>query len=77
MILVADETESTLGLPSIYGVDDLPLIIQDKIFEDGRLVYPRHPMFLMHGMRGDMELWEVSGEMMAHPSTSTACTSRS
>jgi FtsP/CotA-like multicopper oxidase with cupredoxin domain len=53
MILVADETERTLGLPSIYGVDDLPLIIQDKIFEDGRLVYPSHPMFLMHGMRGD------------------------
>jgi blue copper oxidase len=53
MILVADEAERALGLPSTYGVDDLPLIMQDKIFEDGRLVYPRHPMFLMHGMRGD------------------------
>ena len=53
MILVADEAERALGLPSAYGVDDIPLIVQDKIFEDGRLVYPRHPMFLMHGMRGD------------------------
>jgi FtsP/CotA-like multicopper oxidase with cupredoxin domain len=53
MILVADEAERALDLPSTYGVDDLPLIVQDKIFEDDRLVYPRHPMFLMHGMRGD------------------------
>jgi FtsP/CotA-like multicopper oxidase with cupredoxin domain len=53
MVLVADEAERALGLPSTYGVDDLPLIVQDKAFEDGHLVYPRHPMFLMHGMRGD------------------------
>jgi len=53
MILVADEAERALGLPSTYGVDDVPLIVQDKIFENGRLVYPQHPMFLMHGMRGD------------------------
>lgn len=53
MILVADEAERALGLPSTYGVDDLPLIVQDKAFEGGRLIYPGHPMFLMHGMRGD------------------------
>jgi FtsP/CotA-like multicopper oxidase with cupredoxin domain len=53
MILVADEAERALGVPSTYGVDDLPLIVQDKIFQDDRLIYPRHPMVLMHGMRGD------------------------
>jgi FtsP/CotA-like multicopper oxidase with cupredoxin domain len=56
MILLADDDERALGLPSNYGVDDIPIIVQDKIFEAGRLIYPRHPMFLMHGMRGDTML---------------------
>ena len=53
MMLVADEAERALGLPSAYGVDDIPLIVQDKIFDGGQLIYPQHPMFVMHGMRGD------------------------
>jgi FtsP/CotA-like multicopper oxidase with cupredoxin domain len=53
IILVTDEAERALGLPSDYGVNDIPLILQDKLFDDGRLVYPRHPMVTMHGMRGD------------------------
>lgn len=56
MILLEDDDERALGLPSNYGIDDIPIIVQDKIFEAGRLVYPRHPMFLMHGMRGDTML---------------------
>lgn len=56
MIIVADETERALGLPSAYGVNDLPLILQDKVFQDGRLVYPDHPMTMMHGLRGQVVL---------------------
>ncbi|PZR83399.1 MAG: copper oxidase [Stutzerimonas stutzeri] len=53
MLLVADEAkERDLGLPSEYGVDDIPLVLQDKVFEDGRLVYPVHPLFMMQGVRG-------------------------
>jgi FtsP/CotA-like multicopper oxidase with cupredoxin domain len=53
MILVSDDAERALGLPSSYGIDDIPLILQDKLFDEGVLVYPRHPMFMMHGLRGD------------------------
>lgn len=56
MIIVTDEAEQKLGLPSEYGVDDVPLILQDKLFDDGRLVYPDHPMTIMHGLRGDTVL---------------------
>jgi FtsP/CotA-like multicopper oxidase with cupredoxin domain len=52
-MLVADEADQALGLPSAYGVDDIPLILQDKLFDGGRLIYPRHPMVIMHGLRGD------------------------
>lgn len=53
VILVADEQERALGLPSAYGVDDFPLVLQDKLFEEGRLVYPNRPMVMMQGLRGD------------------------
>ncbi|HEX2900251.1 MAG TPA: multicopper oxidase domain-containing protein [Bacteroidia bacterium] len=33
MIIVRDSFEATLGLPHTYGVDDFPLIIQDKSFD--------------------------------------------
>ena len=33
MIIVHDSLEATLGLPHRYGVDDFPLIIQDKSFD--------------------------------------------
>jgi blue copper oxidase len=56
VILIADEAERALGLPSDYGVDDIPLLLQDRLFDSGRLVYPTHPMFMMHGVRGDTVL---------------------
>jgi FtsP/CotA-like multicopper oxidase with cupredoxin domain len=34
-------------------VDDLPLLIQDRQFEDGRLVLPGGMMVAMQGRRGD------------------------
>ena len=53
MILIADDAEQALGLPSDYGVNDIPLILQDKLFEHEQLAYPNHPMVAMHGLRGD------------------------
>lgn len=57
MLIVTDAGEQALGLPSRYGVDDLPLILQDKVFDrEGRLVYPRNHMTAMHGVQGNVEL---------------------
>jgi FtsP/CotA-like multicopper oxidase with cupredoxin domain len=53
VLLVTDDDEKALGLPSEYGVDDLPLVLQDRQFEDGRLVLPRGMMSVMMGRRGD------------------------
>lgn len=57
MMIVTDDAEAALGLPSAYGVDDLPLILQDRVFDrDGALVYPLNPMSTMQGVRGDVIL---------------------
>ena len=53
VLLVSDEEEQGLGLPSDYGVDDLPLVIQDRQFRDGRLIVPAGMMLAMQGRRGD------------------------
>jgi FtsP/CotA-like multicopper oxidase with cupredoxin domain len=53
VLIVTDDDEKALGLPSEYGVDDLPLVLQDRQFEDGRLVIPQGMMSLMMGRRGD------------------------
>ena len=38
LILIDDDASDALGLPSDYGVDDIPLIIQDRDFhDDGQL----------------------------------------
>ena len=52
MLIVRDEAEARLGLPSTYGVDDLPLVLQDRHFVGGRLVMPGAMMSMMHGSRG-------------------------
>ncbi len=39
MLIVTDEAEQSLGLPSDYGIDGLPLVLQDRAFtRDGRLI---------------------------------------
>ncbi len=54
MMIVTDGADRDLGLPNTYGVDDLPLVLQDKRFaRDGQLVYAADMMTLMDGMRGD------------------------
>ncbi|MEP6845138.1 MAG: multicopper oxidase domain-containing protein, partial [Panacibacter sp.] len=44
MIIVRDAAESALNLPRIYGVDDIPLILNDKRFEaiSNQLVVSRY-----------------------------------
>ena len=40
MIIIDDEQTASLPLPRQYGIDDLPIIIQDRTFDaQGRLVY--------------------------------------
>jgi len=53
MLLVDDPNAADSGLPHTYGEDDIPLVVQDRIFgNDGSMVYtPRGPS-LMHGYRG-------------------------
>lgn len=53
VLIVTDEEERLLGLPSEYGVDDLPLVLQDREFDGGRLVLPTGMMTMMQGRRGD------------------------
>jgi blue copper oxidase len=54
MVIIEDGTGERLGLPRNYGVDDLPIILQDRRFDrNGALVYAAAGPSLMMGMRGD------------------------
>jgi FtsP/CotA-like multicopper oxidase with cupredoxin domain len=54
MILVEDGSGERMGLPRSYGVDDLPLVLQDRFFDRGGApVYQPGPMDIMAGYRGD------------------------
>lgn len=53
-IYVRDDEEDALDLPSDYGVDDIPLIVQDRVIDgSGRLIYPTGMHAQMMGVRGD------------------------
>ena len=39
MLIVEDENSLSLGLPNEYGVNDIPLIIQDRLFVEGKMTY--------------------------------------
>jgi FtsP/CotA-like multicopper oxidase with cupredoxin domain len=54
MMIVSDGADADRGLPAAYGVDDLPVVLQDKRFgRGGTLVYEPDMMDLMHGFQGD------------------------
>ena len=54
MMIVTDGGDRDRGLPETYGVDDLPIVLQDKRFNrDGHIVYQPDTMDLMHGFQGD------------------------
>ncbi len=53
-IYVRDEEEERLDLPSEYGVDDIPVIVQDRIIDgSGRILYPLNMHTRMMGVQGD------------------------
>jgi FtsP/CotA-like multicopper oxidase with cupredoxin domain len=54
MMIISDGRDGDRGLPATYGVDDLPIMLQDKRFgRGGALVYEPGMMDLMHGFQGD------------------------
>jgi FtsP/CotA-like multicopper oxidase with cupredoxin domain len=54
LMIVSDGGDQDRGLPGAYGVDDLPLVLQDKRFgRDGAPLYAPTMMDLMHGFRGE------------------------
>jgi FtsP/CotA-like multicopper oxidase with cupredoxin domain len=56
LIIVDDGSDAGLGLPRTYGIDDLPIIIQDRSFDtDGSLLYDPDPdpQTIQYGSRGD------------------------
>jgi len=53
-IYVRDDEEDALDLPSDYGVDDIPLVVQDRALDgSGKLIYPLNMHTRMLGMRGE------------------------
>jgi blue copper oxidase len=54
LIMVDDGSDARLGLPHAYGIDDLPIILQDRSFEsDGSLLYDLDPLTIQYGLRGN------------------------
>jgi FtsP/CotA-like multicopper oxidase with cupredoxin domain len=53
MFILDDEHESSLALPRAYGVDDLPLIVQDKNFDSDGQLDSGHSLFSNLGTLGD------------------------
>lgn len=54
LVIIEDGTGERLGLPHMYGVDDLPILIQDRQFDaSGALVYAAFGPSRMMGMRGE------------------------
>lgn len=57
MIIVDDKTSDALPLPDNYGVDDIPLVLQDRRFdEDGSMDYRPTRHDIMDGMKGNIPL---------------------
>ena len=57
MIIVDDGSDNRLNLPRTYGVDDLPIILQDRSFDsDGSIGYDNNDLNALdiaYGARGD------------------------
>lgn len=54
MMIVSDGADGERGIPATYGVDDLPIVLQDKRFAgNGEVVYQPDMMDIMHGFQGD------------------------
>jgi len=71
MLLIDDPDAPASGLPNTYGKDDIPLVVQDRIFNrEGQLHYtPQGPTRMM-GYRGDTIL--VNGAITPRASVPAA-----
>jgi FtsP/CotA-like multicopper oxidase with cupredoxin domain len=64
-IIIEDEETDVLNLPSEYGVDDIPLVLQDRWFtEDAQLSYKLSMHSKMMGMSGNIPL--TNGTVLAY-----------
>ncbi|HEX6238784.1 MAG TPA: multicopper oxidase domain-containing protein [Acidimicrobiales bacterium] len=52
-MFIVDDPAADVALPDTYGVDDIPLIIQDKRFDDDGSLDGDGPMFSSVGLLGD------------------------
>ena len=67
MMIVEDPGAQNPGLPSAWGVDDIPVIIQDRRFgRSGELAYDLDMLTVMHGFQGDTIL--VNGAVQPNAS---------
>jgi len=54
LFIIDDSNSKSLGLPNKYGVDDIPIIIQDKKFySDGQFMYKQGMHDTMMGLTGN------------------------
>ncbi|CAA6803678.1 MAG: Multicopper oxidase [uncultured Sulfurovum sp.] len=54
LIIIEDEESQKLDLPRAYGVDDIPLVLQDKFFDTNGQIYYNPTMHqTMMGYKGD------------------------
>jgi len=62
LFIIEDEVSDSLDIPSEYGINDFPLVLQDRRFyDDGRFAYAQSMMDVMHGVIGNYLL--VNGSM--------------
>lgn len=70
MIIIDDDTSDALSLPSNYGVDDIPLVLQDRRFyQDGSMPYEVSMHDEMAGMTGNVPI--INGTVQPHFEVST------
>ena len=62
LFVIEDEISDNLVIPKSYGVDDFPIVLQDRrFFDDGRFAYAQNMMDVMHGVIGNYLL--VNGSL--------------
>jgi blue copper oxidase len=65
LFVIEDENSDNLEIPKEYGVDDFPIVLQDRrFFEDASFAYAQNMMDVMHGVIGNYML--VNGSMWSN-----------
>ncbi|NOX39924.1 MAG: multicopper oxidase domain-containing protein [Alphaproteobacteria bacterium] len=63
MVIIDDDNSDALNLPSTYGVDDIPVVLQDRLFDElGGMAYSSSMGSRMLGLQGDIPV--VNGTVM-------------